>query len=371
MLRLRASYGRTGNSTFPANRYQQLVAPTSYNNASGLWANQVGGPLGWEKQSKLDLGLEFGVLNNRITGSVAYYQSKSSDLLYQKALSLTTGFERQWVNMGDLENKGFEGEVNFDLIRSEDFNWSIGGNVTTVRNRVTKQPIVDGQAVEEYKGYQAILEGKPFEAWYLAEYAGVDSQTGSALWYMADGSTTDNFNRAEKRVQNTSALPKITGGVNTHVDFKGFYLDALFTFATGYKIYDGWASYTNAVNSRSLSTYNGSVELLDRWQQPGDITDVPKLTTNGGTTYTSPSTRFLYKGDHIRLRQVTVGYNLDKNAVRALKLDGVNLSVSALNPFTWVKDGRLKADPEVDQTGFIEMATPPIKSVVFSLNVKF
>ncbi len=371
LLRLRGSYGQTGNSTFPANRYQQLVAPTSYNNSSGLWASQVGGPLGWEKQAKLDLGIEFGILNNRITGSVAYYQSKSSDLLYEKALSLTTGFERQWINMGDLENKGFEGDINFELIRSADFNWSIGGNITTVRNRITKQPVVDGQAIEEYKGYQAVLEGKPFEAWYLAEYAGVDPQTGNALWYAADGSTTDNFNRAEKRVQNTSALPKITGAVNTHVDFKGFYLDALFTFATGYKIYDGWASYTNAVNSRSLSTYNGSVELLDRWQKPGDITDVPKLTTNGGQTYTSPSTRFLYKGDHIRLRQVTFGYNLNKNAVRALKLDGVNLAVTALNPFTWVRDGRLKADPEVDQTGFIEMATPPIRSVVFSLNVKF
>ncbi|AJA70288.1 TonB dependent receptor [Myroides sp. A21] len=166
-------------------------------------------------------------------------------------------------------------------------------------------------------------------------------------------------------------MPKVTGGINTHLDYKGFYLDALFTFATGYKVYDSWAGYTNTVNGTSLNTYNGTTELLERWQNPGDITDVPKLTTSGGDTYTSPSTRFLYDGDHIRLRQITLGYNLDKRFAQAMKLDGVNLSVSAINPFTWVKDSRLKGDPEVDATGYIEMASPPIKSVVFSLNVKF
>ena len=120
-----------------------------------------------------------------------------------------------------------------------------------------------------------------------------------------------------------------------------------------------------------MNNYNGTTELLDRWQNPGDITDVPKLSVAGGSAYTSPSTRFLYDGDHIRLRQLTVGYDLDKKYTKAMKLDGVNLSVSAMNPFTWVKDSRLKSDPEVDATGYIEMASPPVKSVVFSLNVKF
>ncbi len=371
LLRLRGSYGTTGNSGVSINTYQQMLSAGSYNNEAGLYISQIGGPLGWEKQTKFDLGVEFGLLNNRISGSFAYFKSKSKDLLYSMPLSMTTGFASQWVNLGDLENSGFEAELNFDIIKSKEFNWSIGGNLGTVKNKVTRMPVVDGKPLEVIGSYNAIVEGKAIRTWYLAEYAGVNPDNGLAQWYMADGSKTTNYNAAEKRYQNSSPLPKVTGGVNTHLDYKGFYLDALFSFATGYKVYDSWASYTNAVNSRSLNTYNGSVELMDRWQKPGDITDVPKLTTGGGGTYTSPSTRFLYDGDHVRLRQLTVGYDFNKNAVKALKLDGVNLSVSALNPFTWVKDGRLKADPEVDAEGYIEMTTPAIKSIVFSLNVKF
>lgn len=371
LLRLRGSYGTTGNAGVTLNSYQQMVSGGTYNGEAGLYISQIGGPLGWEKQQKLDFGVEFGFLDNRITGGFAYFKSKTKDLLYSLPLSRTTGFSSQWTNLGDLQNTGIEVELNVDIIRSNDFNWSIGGNVGTVKNKVTRMPIVDGVPLEVLGSYNALVEGKAINTWRLREYAGVNPDNGLAQWYMADGSKTTNYNAAEERYQNESALPKVTGGINTHLDFKGFYLDALFTFATGYKVYDSWASYTNSVNGTSLNNYNGTTELLDRWQNPGDITDVPKLTTAGGGTYTSPSTRFLYDGDHIRLRQLTVGYNLHKRFTQALKVDGVNLSVSALNPFTWVKDSRLKSDPEVDATGYIEMASPPTKSVVFSLNVKF
>lgn len=371
LLRLRGSYGTTGNSSIDPNTFMQLQEAGTYNNESALIAYQYGGPLGWEKQTKFDVGVEFGLFNNRLTGSFTYFQSKSKDLLYKRPLSLTSGYSSQWTNIGDMKNSGVEADLNFDIFRSTDFNWSVGANIGTVKNEVTKMPVVNGESLEVISSYTATVEGKAFGTWYLREYAGVDPQTGNALWYAADGSKTSNYNAAEKRFQNTSALPKVTGGFNTHVDYKGFYLDALFTFATGYSVYDGWASYTNTVNSRSLYTYNGTTELLNRWQNPGDITDVPKVTEGGNATYTSPSTRWLYDGDHIRLRQLTFGYNLNKQATKFIGVDGVNLSITAMNPFTWVKDGRLKWDPEVDPTGFIEMATPPLKSVIFSLNVKF
>ncbi|MTG98783.1 SusC/RagA family TonB-linked outer membrane protein [Myroides sp. BIT-d1] len=371
LLRLRGSYGTTGNSTINPNMYMQLLEPGTYNNESAIIAYQYGGPLGWEKQEKFDTGVEFGFFNNRLTGSFTYFQSKSKDLLYQRPLSMTSGYEAQWMNIGDMTNRGIEVELNYDLFRGDDFNWSIGGNVGTVKNKVTNMPVINGETVKVLGSYNAIEEGKAYGTWYLREYAGVDAQTGNAQWYKADGTKTTNYNEAEVRYQNTSALPKVTGGVNTHVDYKGFYMDALFSFAAGYSVYDGWASYTNTVNSRSLYTYNGTTELMDRWQHPGDITDVPRVSTGGNANYTSPSTRWLYDGDHIRLRQLTFGYNLKKEAVKFIGVDGVNLAVSAMNPFTWVKDKRLKWDPEVDATGFVEMATPPLKSVIFTLNVKF
>ncbi|MEK6506810.1 SusC/RagA family TonB-linked outer membrane protein [Myroides sp. C4067] len=371
LLRLRGSYGTTGNAEITPNTYMQLVGAGSYNGESALISNQFGGPLGWENQNKIDVGVEFGLFDNRLTGSLSYFSSKSKDLLYKRPLSLTSGFEYQWMNMGDLKNSGFEAEFNFDVVRGEDFNWSIGVNVATVKNEMTNMPIVDGKPLEVLGSFKATVNGKAIETWRLKEFAGVDPQTGLAQWYKADGTKTSNYNQAETRFQNTSALPKVTGGLSTHLNYKGFYLDALFTFATGYSVYDYWASYTSGVNSKTLNTYNGTTDLFDRWQKPGDITDVPKLTKGGGTTYTSASTRFLYKGDHIRLKQITVGYNLNKSATKFIGVDAVNLSVTARNPLTWVKDSKLKWDPEVKADGYIEMATPPLKTFIFTLNVKF
>ncbi|MDM1396410.1 SusC/RagA family TonB-linked outer membrane protein [Myroides odoratimimus] len=371
LLRLRGSYGTTGNSEISLNTFTQLLGAGTYNEESAMISTQFGGLLGWEKQQKLDFGVEFGLFDNRLTGSFTYFQSKSKDLLYARPLSLTSGFSSQWVNLGDLKNSGIEVELNYDIIRSEDFNWSIGGNLGTVKNEMVSMPIVDGKPLEVFSSFKGTVEGKALETWRLKEYAGVDAQTGLAQWYMADGTKTTNHNAAEFRFQNTSALPKVTGAINTHIDFKGFYVDALFSFAAGYSVYDYWSAYTNAPNDTSLYYYNGTTELMDRWQKPGDITDVPMLTTEGGASYTDPSTRWLYDGDHIRLKQLTVGYNFNKKIVNRMGLDGLNLSVSARNPLTWVKDSRLKWDPEVDATGYIEMATPPLKSVVFTLNVKF
>ncbi|MEK6450164.1 MULTISPECIES: SusC/RagA family TonB-linked outer membrane protein [Myroides] len=371
LLRLRASYGTTGNSSISPNLFMQQIAAGTYNNESALLASRYGGPLGWEKQEKFDAGVEFGFFNNRLSGSLTYYKSKSKDLLYAVPLSLTSGYDSQWTNIGDLSNSGFEAELNVDIFRGDDFNWSVGANVGTVKNKVTRMPIVKGERLEVLSSFTGTVEGKPYGTWYLPEYAGVDLQSGNPLWYTADGGTTSTHSDAEKRFQNTSALPKVTGGFNTHVDFKGFYLDALFSFATGYSVYDSWAEFTNSNAKNSIYTYNGTTELMDRWQKPGDITDVPKLSTSNSSTYTAPSTRWLYKGDHIRLRQVTFGYNLSKQAVKSIGVDAINISMAAMNPFVWVKDNRLKWDPEVDSSGYIELATPPLKSVVFTLNVKF
>ncbi|WP_353101782.1 TonB-dependent receptor [Myroides odoratus] len=366
-LRLRGSYGSTGNSSIDPNVYQHLLESVSYNNEAGLASKQIGGKLGWEKQDKLDFGLEFGFFNDRITGGIAFYQSKTRDLLYRLPLSYTSGFDAKWINQGKLKNHGFEAELDVKIFDSKDFKWSIGGNVGVVKNELTEMPTT-------YKSYTADKVGRAINEWYMPNWAGVDPQTGAAQWYAADGTKTSNYGQAESRFQGASALPKVTGGVNTHIEYKGFYADALFTFATGYKVYDYWSQVTSAPEATTLYYYNGNEELMNRWQKPGDIADVPILTDGavaGNAYFTSPSTRFLYDGDHIRLRQLTVGYNFTNQAAKFIGVDAINISVAALNPVTWVKDGKLKFDPEVDATGYVEFASPPLKSVVFSVNVKF
>lgn len=377
LLRLRGSYGTSGNNNIDINSYQTLLGTTNYNNQGGLVPVQFGtADLGWETQKKLDTGLEFGVWDNRIKGTAAYYNNKSEDLLLSLPLSLTTGHSSQNQNLGSLRNSGLEFELNVDIIRSDDFNWSIGGNYATVKNEVVGMPTINGKQVTITGGTTRTEVGYPVAGWYMRKWAGVDPANGNALWYIdgVSGATTTSYNTAKVEWQGDSALPKFTGGLNTHIDVYNFYVDVSLYAAGGHKVYEDWAGFTQHSGRTSLLTYNGSEAILDRWQNPGDITNVPKVeytATAGNAQAAATSTRFLYDGDYMRLRDITFGYNFKSAVLSQLKLDGLSASVRGTNLLTWVKDDRLKYDPEVRADGFTRLTSPPVKSVVFSLNVKF
>lgn len=371
-LRLRGSYGTNGNAEIAENKFQLLGEVVSYDGQGGISPTQLGGHIGWEKQGKLDVGVELGFINDRITLSGAYFKNTTKDLLYNRQLSYMSGFESQIENVGRLENSGFEVELNIDIFRTDDFNWSIGGNLGTVKNEITEMPIIDGESLVQKNAYRRDAVGHPIYAWNMPTYGGVNPDNGNAQWYKEDGSLTEVFGEAEHRYQDASPLPTYSGGVFTHIDYKGFFVDALFSFAGGNKVYEDWSAQTNGVGSTTLSVYNGVDKLMDRWQQPGDITSVPRVDIlPANTQATSPSTRFLYDGDYVRLRNIAFGYNFKSEALRFMKLDGLSLSVIGTNLVTWVKDSRLKYDPEIDGTGFTSLTAPPVKSVVFAINVKF
>ncbi|WP_353119218.1 SusC/RagA family TonB-linked outer membrane protein [Myroides odoratus] len=372
-MRFRGSYGTNGNSQINPNQYVRRADIVSYDGEAALIPVQIGGPIGWEKQQKMDFGFMLGMFEDRITLGATYFESKTSDLLYKKTLSKMSGFESQMMNMGAMNNRGVELELNADIVRSKDFNISVGANFGTVRNRITEMPVIDGIEMEDYKSYTADVRGHAVAEWYMPDWAGVDAQTGQPMWFDKDNNTTSDYSKAESRFQGASALPKFTGGANLHVDYKGFFLDGMFTFAGGHKVYEQYAFKTAGTTSALVSS-NASSEMLDRWQKPGDITDVPIVqykATGGNVNFTSPSSRFLHDGDYIRLRNVTLGYNFNPEILRTLKVDGLSLSVIGTNLWTWVKDKGLKYDPEVDASGYVNVATPPVKSIVFSLNVKF
>ncbi len=372
-LRFRGSYGTNGNSQINPNQYVRQVDVVSYDGEAALIPVQIGGPIGWEKQQKMDFGFMLGMLDDRFTLGATYFESKTSDLLYKRTLSKMSGFESQMMNMGAMNNRGIELEVNADIVRSKDFNISVGANFGTVRNRITEMPVFDGVEIKDFKSYTADVKGHAVSEWYMPTWAGVDPQTGQPMWYDANNEKTSNYSDAESRFQGASALPKFTGGANLHVDYKGFYLDGMFTFAGGHKVYEQYAFKTAGTTSALISS-NASSDVMDRWQKPGDITNVPIVqyeATGGNEDYTSPSTRFLYDGDYIRLRNVTLGYNFNAAITKALNVDGLTLSVIGTNLWTWVKDKGLNYDPEVDALGYVNLATPPVKSIVFSVNVKF
>ncbi|MBN2639615.1 MAG: TonB-dependent receptor [Bacteroidales bacterium] len=384
LLKVRASYGLSGNAsvlysdgTQNYTPYQALLgysADYAYNGAAypATFGNTN---LSWEKNHTLDMGIDFVLWNNRINGSLSYYNKKTYDLLLNVPLSYTSGFSVQAQNIGAVSNKGIEANIDVEVIRSKNITWILSANLYTNKNEVTEMAYdADGNEIKIIGGTQITEVGQPIGAWNLRKYAGVDPETGKPLWYLngTDGETTTSYSSAAKALQGGSALPTHTFGFGTHFEFHKFYFDANFYYAGGNKVFQDWSYYTNNAGYLSLLYYNGVSELMDRWQQPGDITDVPRVTyTNADPDAASASTRFLYDGTYLRLKNIVLGYDVPAKYIKKIGLESANVYVRGTNLFTWVKDKRLKYDPEVRTDGFTRLTTPPVKSIVFGVNFKF
>ncbi len=372
-LKLRAAYGTTGNANIGLNNYQSLFSfGVDYNGEGAQVVDSFGNKeLTWEKNSTLDLGLDFGLFNGAVNGTVNYYQRESTDLLLDVPLSQTTGFASQVQNIGELTNKGVEVELNFNVIRSDDINLSIGGNFATVDNEVTKLPL-DPNGIERTitTTITRIETGHPVRGWYMPTWAGVNPTTGAEEYYVngKDGETTTIFNDAEAVWQGESAIPTVTAGLNFHFDVKGFYLDANAYYAGGHKIYEGWHRYTNTTNGFPVFAFQGLSTLLDRWQEPGDISRNGKFTSS--FTPWQRQSKYLYDGDFVRLRSMTFGHNF-KNKFESFGITNLNIYVRGNNIWTWVKDDNLLYDPEVDLGGQTGLETPAIKSFSLGLTLNF
>ena len=168
-------------------------------------------------------------------------------------------------------------------------------------------------------------------------------------------------------------MPKYTGGLGTRITWGGFYADANFYFSGGNKIWESWASYNLQSGQRSTLSYNGSQKLMERWQKPGDVTDVPKMRWSSSSTLTgsASSTRFLYDGDYVRLRDLVVGFNVSRGASERLGFDSIQINAKGTNIWTWIKDDDVSFDPEVGFGGGWNIYTPIIKSISLGLNLKF
>ncbi|MFO7828571.1 MAG: TonB-dependent receptor [Bacteroidales bacterium] len=379
-LRIRASYGVSGNSGIGLNEYQALLGyAADYADAGAIYPSGFGNNLlTWEKNSNYDIGLDFGILNNRISGSFSYYNKRTYDLLQDVPLSRTSGFSTITQNVGEVENKGIEVLIDLGVVRTDDFNLDISFNFATVNNEVIElAKDGEGEYINIETGTRKLEVGHPIYEWNMREYAGVDPDNGLPMWYLntedaEEGETTYDYYEAEKTYLGASALPTYSGGASLNMNYKGIFLNASVYFAGGHKVYEDWAFYTHHSGLYTTSLYQGVDALMDRWQEPGDVTDVPRMEYNYvGNNASRTSTRFLYDGDYLRVKDLTLGYNLPDNLISQIGFDGVSIFVRGTNLFTWVKDEDLKHDPEVRADGFTRMTNPPIKSVSVGLNLNF
>ena len=375
-LRLKASYGISGNSAIGINSYQALLSfDANYAGEGAIYPGQFGNSqLTWEKNRNVNIGLDYELLNSRINGSFSWYHRNTYDLLQEVPLSRTSGEESVMMNAGALVNKGVEAMLSLDVVRSSGFNLTVSANIATVNNEVTELATdSSGEEINLETTTQRVAAGHPVFGWYMREWAGVDPETGSAQWYLnGKGSevTQNYFDPEIQKIWLGSPIPKFTGGLAFHADYKGFFAEAGFFFAGGHKVYEDFSLFTHHSGIYSTRFFNGVLPMMDRWQEPGDITDMPKVIY-GINNDSEISSRFLYEGDYLRLKDLVFGYQIPARYSGEIGFDGISLSIRGTNLLTFVKDSRLKYDPEVRATGFTQLNTPPVKSIIFGVNLKF
>ncbi|MDO5607475.1 MAG: SusC/RagA family TonB-linked outer membrane protein [Capnocytophaga sp.] len=376
-LRIRSSYGTTGNAGIDVNLYQDLMAfNRNYGESvAGYPKNYANNELTWEKNRSFDVGLDFALFDRKLSGSVGYYNKLTYDLLQYLPLTRTSGFDEQMMNVGDMRNSGFEVTLAYAIFNNEKFKWSVNGNFSTLKNeivRLGKDSFGNDLVLFPGSTTRGGEVGTSYNYWNMRKWAGVDPATGAPQWYVngVDGATTTSWGDAGTADQGVS-IPKFQGGLGTRIDIGPVFVNVLFTFQGGHKIYETFAQFYMRTNNFTLQTYNGAAELLDRWQQAGDVTDVPRLNYNANNNFHAASTRWLYDGTFVRLRNLQVGYSLDSEYLGSIGIDRVTLQLTGSNLLTWVKDKNLKLDPETRADGSIQLTTPPVKTVMAGLTLNF
>ena len=370
-LKLRASYGKVGNkiSSYP---YALYSYTTNYNDYAALTYSGFYNPnLSWETVNPFNVGLDFGFFNDRLKLTAEYYNKKTKDLVYNVPLDRTQGLSSYVDNIGSVVNRGFEFSVSGDIFKGgrEGFNWNVGFNLSTLHNEVTE---LYGGSV--YGTVTATSQGESLNTFYLRKWAGVDPSNGNPLWYKngVDGETTSSYNEAQRAIQGSS-LMKVYGGFNTSLSYKGFALDAQFSYGFGGKVYDEMGKYLFSDGFYTLN-YPGYADQLDYWTPSNTGAANPKPIYGGNNQSKEHSTRFLYKSDYIRLSSARLSYTFSKEKLERTGLSSVQIYVVGNNMWTYAFDKNLKLDPEIALSGnssAVAMGLPIMKTYSLGVSIGF
>ena len=374
-FRLRASYGINGNQDGIGDFESRGLYTTGedYMGEPGYIYYQQSNPyLTWEKNIPFNIGLDFDMFD-RISGTIEYYNRVTSDLLMNVPLSATNGLTSILDNRGKMKNEGIELSVSSqNTSPTSNFKWFTDFNITSNNNVITELPDDEPIVTKTFKREA----GTTYYTFYLVKYAGVDPTNGDALWYTngTETETTNDYSEAERALVG-SALPKIMGGLTNRFSYKGFSLSVLLYYNYGNKVYDYWERYIASDGKSKLNDRGNMARKIyeERWQEPGDITDVPKVVwgnTQSGSS-SQHSTRFLYDGSFVRLRDLTLSYAFPQELIRRINLDNVSLYLRGSNLITYVKDKRLGTDPEVGVDGLTNLRIPASRQFVVGLNISF
>ena len=368
-LTLRASYGAQGNDNVGYYAYQALYSIGSFLGETTLTTSRLDTPeLSWETNLNANIGLDFSLWSNRLFGTVEWFQRTSKDLLFSRDLVPSSGFSSIDDNIGKVRNYGWEFTLGGTPILTRDWTWRLSVNATTYKNEIVSIP-----TVVMWSGTKKWVKGGSIYDFRMYEWAGVDPETGDAQWYMTDTETgervkTTNYGSltSQDKVKVGNALPKVSGGFQSDLTWRDLSLSMAFAYSIGNKIYNRDKASLMGVSGANGSTM--SKDLLNRWTPENTQTDVPRLEYDQTSYFTSASTRWLVDGSYLRLKTVTLNYNLPKKWIQPAMLKDVSIYVQGENLLTFSKQQGL--DPEQALGGVTYWRYPAMKTLSFGINVK-
>ena len=350
-LKLRASYGTSGNNA-GVGRYQSLGLWTAastyqYGDNSGLAHTSLSNPaLGWEKQKMLNVGVDFGFLRNRISGSLEFFKKTSDDLLYDFPLPAGFGITSVMMNLAKVQNQGVEFVLNATPVQAGAFEWDVNFNFSYNADKILDLAGDDDITMGDTKKIWKV--GHSQYEFYMPTWMGVDPANGDPLWKLDNG-TTNNYSVADYEMQGR-ATPWGFGSLTNNLSWKGLNLSFMFYYNLGGKFYD--SLYANMMHEGNNSGKNINADELRAWTPSNTKTDVPKFINSNDNASNSPSTRFLYDATYLKLKIVNLSYSLPASLLKKTRIiSGARIYLNADNLFTVFKDKRYKGYDDIDIFG--------------------
>lgn len=360
-LKVRLGWGKTGNQEFPSGASLNRLV---FGNQSVSQANYGNADLKWETSTTLNAGIDIGILGNRLYGSIDYFNKKTTDALFEQTLAQPAPAGRIWVNLdGEIVNKGVEVALTGTIVKNDHWTWDLTGNATFLKNSVSglvgyyETGALRGQGFSGVLG-QRMVNGQPLNVWYLADYQGIDPQTGMSMYRGQDGSISTANDPAINKFYKNSPNPTTLLGISTNVNYKQFSLAANMNGAFGHYLFNNTAATTLGLSN--LSSRNIGSAFFN--------TAVKESTSNSA----APSTRFLEKGNYLKMANLTLSYKVG-NVGKTLK--NLNVSLTGQNLFIITKYTGF--DPEVNTDGATNgipslgieyLPYPPARNLLLGVN---
>ncbi|MBN1387868.1 MAG: TonB-dependent receptor [Bacteroidales bacterium] len=373
LLKLRASYGELGNDSGIGYYASQGLYSLGFNNQAepGILQDKLAAPdLVWESSNSFDAAIEFGLFN-RIIGTLEFYHRISENLLFDVPLPLSSGLDSKTENIGALFNQGIEFGIEVDVVKTQDLVWNIGLNLSTLKNEFTKLPqeeIIDGS--------KKLMVGRGIYDYWLREWWGVDPDDGAALYRAEDveassvrikgnDTLTTDINNAKYKYSG-SAIPDIFGSITSELSYKGIQLSFMFTYQVGGLVLD--YNFQDCMSSGTYGT-GYSTYILNRWQKPGDVTDVPRMDDTQTSNFNATSTRWLTDASFLNLRNLILSYEIPQNVTRRIGASRVRVYLSGENLF--LINARKGMNVQQNFSGTTSNVYTPNRVISMGLNVNF